>query len=206
MFPLLVEGLESAFFPCTLVILIPGVAVTLASRYFSTLAIFGFTVGLTLIAWFRFSERMGNWSSFTIAITILIASLSAISMLIASLLFIRPITDRLDLISTGAGALVGGAAAALWRPCVGAEFGSLLSQLPNQGSSGLALMSAYIVGLLAPLFIIGSLFYLVPDGLQEVAEPALAFVGSFVLLALALLIGGGFHDGVISWLFQLSSV
>ncbi len=188
------EGLESAFFPCTLVLLVPGIAVTFASRYYSSLAIFGFTIGVVVAAWFRFSGRSGGLPDVAIAIL----------MLGAGLLFLRPITERLELTSILAGTLIGISAADLWQPCTGEHFGQLLNELPDVGTSGIVRLLVYTVGLLAPLFILGAGFYLLPDHIQERIERPLAYLGALSLIAMAFATLIGIHEQVISQLFLWS--
>lgn len=194
MFALLGEGLESAFFPCTLVVLLPGIAVTLASRYYSTLAASGFLISLAVAAWFRLSGRGGDWPYYVVALL----------FLVGALLFL-PLTDRLDITSTIAGVCIGVGSATLWQPCAGEAFGQLSNELPNIGGLGALKVGVYLIGLLAPLFILAALFYLLPDGFQMKIEEPMAYAGAIFLVIISFTVLLGHDDQIISKLFEWSN-
>ena len=65
---LLLEGFESALLPCSFVLLVPGAAAALASRQESTSAFVGFFIGVSAVAFWRFSGRIGDISNLAIAL------------------------------------------------------------------------------------------------------------------------------------------
>jgi cytochrome c biogenesis protein CcdA len=199
MLPLVLEGLESAWLPCSLILLVPGAAALLASgeRVVETLT--GFGIAAVALAWARFAERGGDWP----------VGWSAIALVLATVLLLTPVftgregaADQLRAVT--AGALVGVASAELWEPCVGPEFGSLLNDLPGRGLDGAALLLAYVLGVVAPLIVLGALFRVLPARVVDPARPALAALGGVVLMVMAVATASGFHDEVVDRLTRWS--
>jgi len=115
-----------------------------------------------------------------------------------------PFISRADVAALPAGLLAGGAAAELWRPCVGAEFGLLLNQLPDRNLSGLGLMAVYLFGTLSPLIVLGALHHLTPDWILERLEPIWAVAGGVLLSLLAIATALGYHETLVGHLFEWS--
>lgn len=194
MISLLLEGFESAFFPCTLVLLLPGLLAAITARQESTAALAGFGFVALLIGWARFSARLDDPSNGVIALT----------LVGAAVVLVLPLIRRIDLVSAIGGGLAGFAAAALWLPCVGSEFGSLLGELPTRGPAGLVLMTSYVIGLLAPLIIVGAILHIIPNGMLLPVRPFMMTVGAAALLLLAAATAIGSIDRLISQLVAWS--
>lgn len=194
MLELLLEGFESALLPCSFILLIPGLAVAIAARQESTPAVLGFIVASLLVGWLRFSNRLDDPPS----------GFVALALAGAVVLLLVPLIRRLDIVSAGGGVLAGGAAAFLWLPCVGEEFGTLLGELPGRGGSGLALMSLYLLGVLSPVVLVAAGMHLIPDGLFLPARPFMMAIGGAVLGLLALGTAVGFDDEIVSQLVEWS--
>ncbi len=195
MIPLLFEGFESALLPCSLVILVPAAAVALASRQESTPGLLGFAGALIVFAWLRFAGHIEAFDRVTIA------GLLACGLVVIA----APVVRRLDVVSGLGGFLVGIAASALWEPCVGAEFGALLDDLPTRGPTGFALLAVYLVGVGAPIIAAGAALHLIPDPLTLPARPVMLVVGGGTLAMLALGVAAGLHDELIGRLVELST-
>ena len=194
MFDLLLEGFSSAWLPCSLILLVPGAAAALAARTELIPAAVGFSVSATLLAWLRFADRGGGWA----------VGVAAVALVTATVLFFVPALVNEGAIASLAGILAGGAAAELWEPCVGPEFGQLLNDLPDQGAVGLARMGLFMLGVLAPLALVVAALKLIPEWIAESTERALAVVGGVVLAVIAVATAVGLHDDVIGQLFQWS--
>jgi hypothetical protein len=188
------EGFEAALLTCSLILLIPGAAVALTARKAAIPALASFGVGVLLLSWLRFSARGGGYSNLLIAATLMLATIA----------LLVPFISRADLAALPAGLLAGGAAAELWRPCVGAEFGLLLNELPDRSVSGLGLMFVYLIGTLSPLFVLGAVHHLLPERLLEKMAPAWAVIGGGLLTLLALATAVGLHEDLVSKLFEWS--
>lgn len=195
MFDLLTEGFSSALLPCSLTIAVPALAVALAARTESTSGLLGYAASLLGFSWLRFSDRAEELDQFTIA-----------SMLaVGAMVLILPLIRRFDVISALGGFLVGIAAAALWEPCVGAEFGGLLNDLPTRGGTGLALMALYLIGVMVPMVAVGAALHFLPNTLTLPIRPAMLFVGTGSLVILAVGVAIGYHDELLGELVRLST-
>lgn len=188
------EGFEAALLTCSLILLIPGAAVALTARAAAIPALASFSVGVLGLSWLRFSDRGGGYSNLMIAAALMLATIA----------LLVPFISRADLAALPAGLLAGGAAAELWRPCVGAEFGLLLNELPGRGISGLGLMFIYLIGTLSPLIVLGAVHHLLPERVLEKMEPAWAVIGGVLLTLLALATALGLHEDLVSKLFEWS--
>ncbi|MDH3306614.1 MAG: hypothetical protein OEO77_03730 [Acidimicrobiia bacterium] len=191
---LLAEGFEAAQLPCTLVLLVTGIAVGMTARETAIPAMVSFSLSVLVFSWTRFSDRGAGWHT-------LIAAIALIAAVV--ILFLPPIR-RLDLVAIAAGVLVGFAAAELWLPCVGEQFGRLLMQLPERGLSGVALMAIFLTGTLSPVLALAAIHHLTPDWILERVEPIWSVVGGFLLSGLAVATAVGYHETVLGWLFEWS--
>ncbi len=191
---LLAEGFESALLPCSLILLIPGAAMALTARSAAIPAISGFGVGVLGLSWLRFADRGGGFHP----------AVAAVLMLLAVVVLFVPVLRRFDLVGLGSGLLAGAGAAEIWKPCVGESFGKLLVELPGRGFSGLALMTVFLAGTLAPLIALGAAHHLIPDRVLNRIEPYWAVVGAGALVLLAAATAAGLHDDLVGRLFEWS--
>lgn len=194
---LLIEGFESALLPCSYVVLVPGAAAVIASRQESTSAFVGFFFGLSALGFLRFSGRGGDLSPTWVAL--LLAT--------AVVLLAIPLVRRLNIVTGSGGLLVGAAAGVLWEPCVAVHFADLLNELPTRTPAvGVALLVAYTVGVIAPLFGLAAVLYLIPNPTLILARPVMLVVGCGTLAIMALATAAGFSDDIIGKLVELSLV
>lgn len=194
MLRLLLEGFESAWLPCSLILAVPGVAAALAGRDEAGPATAGFVASAILFSWLRFAEIGGGWP----------IAVAAIALAIAAVLFLVPTSIPPGAAVALGGVLTGGAAAELWEPCVGAEFGRLLTTLPADGLGGLPPLAVFMAGVVAPIGGVLALLKLLPPGLTEPAAPALSILGGATLAVMAIATAAGFHDDVVEQLFRWS--
>jgi hypothetical protein len=192
---LLREGLESAFLPCSFILLIPGLAVGLGARTKeSSWALLGFAIGAIATAWLRYSDRISDVGT----------NLPAIALAVALAFIAVPIVRRFDAVAAAGGVLAGSAAALLWEPCVGAEFGTLLGEMPGAGPGSALRLAAYLVGVLAPLIVVGGLIAAIPSPALLPARPFMLASSVVVLAGLAIGTALGFHDDLVGQLVQWS--
>ncbi len=195
MIRLLFEGFSSALLPCSLTLAVPALAVALASRTESTAGLVGFATSLLGFSWLRFSDRAEALPRLTIA------GLLAVGAIV----LVLPVVRRLDVVSALGGLLIGLSAAALWEPCVGAEFGRLLDELPARGGTGMALFAAYVIGVTAPILAVGVVLHFMPDVLTLPLRPLMSVTGVAMLAILSFTVAIGQQDQVLSRLSQLST-
>jgi cytochrome c biogenesis protein CcdA len=191
---LLAEGFDSAFLPCTLILLIPGIGVAMAARETAIPALASYWLSVVAWSWARFAEHAGGWH---VAIT-------AVALALAAIVLLFPPVVQLDWVAVAGGLLAGYATAELWLPCVGPELGDLLVKLPTVGPSGVVSMAIFLLGALSPLLALAAAHHLIPDWLLEMVEPPLSVLGGIVLGVMAVAAAIGFHDTLVGWLFQWS--
>ncbi len=175
-------------------LLVPGVAAALAAGEETVPSLIGFMAAATLSSWVRFADRGGDWP----------IGLAAVALVVATVLYFIPVIVTEGTMATLAGILTGGAAAQLWEPCIGPELGRLFDELPSQGWGGLGLLSVFMVGVLSPIVGFGIGLRLVPLWIMESVEGMLSVIGGTTLVVIGLAAAAGFHDEVISQLFQWS--
>ncbi len=195
MIGLLVEGFSSALLPCSLTLAVPALAVAFASRTESTAGLIGFAASLLGFSWLRFSDRAEELPRLTIAAL----------LAVGTVVVVLPVIRRLDAVSALGGLLVGIAAAALWEPCVGAEFGGLLDDLPTRGGLGMAMFAIYLAGVTAPIIAAGIALHFVPDVITLPIRPVMLVSGVVVLTALAFTVAIGQQDQILAQLTRLST-
>ncbi len=191
---LLLEGFETAFFPCSLVLLIPGLATAITARQESSAALTGYGAAVLVVGWLRFSARIDDTPTVIVAM----------AFAAAALLLIVPLIRRLNIVSATGGAIAGLAAASLWEPCVGAAFGSLLVDLPGGGPGSFVMMSLYLAGIVAPLAVLGAVLHVIPNPTLLPIRPVMMFAGGAVFFIMAIATATGFVDSVIGQLVQWS--
>lgn len=195
MIDLLSEGFESALLPCSLIILIPGVATAFAARKESTPALTGFVVSCIIMSWLRFS---GNGGDFDRPIVAAAFAGSAVLLLV-------PVIRRLDILGVLGGLGAGAASATLWQPCVGEEFGSVLNELPTRGLIGFVLMAMYTAAVLAPVVALGAAMHVVPTTIWLPLRPAMMIIGGATLGLLAATTMLGLDDNLVGQLVSWSA-
>lgn len=194
-FTLVAEGFESSVLACSLILLVPGVAVGLTARAAAVPAVAAYAVGVLSLSWLRYSDRGGDHPPL----------LLAAALVLGTGLLLVPLIRRLDLAAIPAGLLIGAVAAELWQPCNSPELALLLGELPDRGVSGLGWLAAYLAGTLAPLAVLAAIHHLTPDTLLERLEPIWAVVGGTLLTLLAVLTAVGLHEELTTRLVQWSS-
>ncbi len=195
MFALFAEGLETAFFPCSLVLAVPSVAIALGSRRYSAAGIGTFISGLLISSWLRFAGFADVWPS----------AITGFALLASAAALIRPLI-KTEAISTAAAGLVAGAATgSLWRPCVGFEFGEVLTTMNTSGPAGVLQLTIYVLGVMAPIIALTAVTNALPPAWIERAKRPLLIAGAGVLVILGAAVIAGFDDRVIDRLFRLSS-
>lgn len=187
---LLLEGFETALFPCSLVLLVPGVAAAVTARQESAAALIGYVTTTIVVGWLRFSGQLDD----------LAVPIVAMAFALAAALLVVPLIRRINLVSAAGGGVAGVAAASLWEPCVGEEFGTVLTELPDRGLVGLGLMTIYLIGVMVPLGIVGAVLHLIPNPVLLPARPFMMILGGGVFGILAIATATGFIDSVISQL------
>ena len=194
-----VEGVRSIGQVCNLVILAP-VALTIVAARGRWESVVGAVGGIVIGGWiFATGWITLSYPALRASAVLLIA---AVLVLGAPRLFGR---DAIVRSPAALGAISGGVAVLVtqwWRPCVGAELGSILTNAPDRPWSQLLPTFGFMLGISLPLVAIGLLYAAWPP--TPVAARRLGWVGCGLTVALGLSVLGGQHGEIVSRLFQWS--
>jgi len=194
-----VEGVRSIVQVCHLVILAP-VALSIVAARGRWLAVVGALAGVVLGGWFF----AAGW--FTPSDGML--RLSAVPLIAAVVVLGAPrLFGRKEIIRSpvGVGALTGGVGLLVtqwWRPCVGEELGSILTNTPDQPWSQLLPTIGFMLGISLPLIAIGLAYVAWPPG--PAAATRLGWAGCGLTAVLGVSVIAGQHGEIVSRLFQWS--
>lgn len=190
---LLAEGFESALLPCTLILLVTGLGVTLAARETAIPALAAYWLSVLAWSWARFGGHAGGWHD----------AIAGVALALAGIVLLFPPIGQLEWVAMGGGFLAGFGAAELWLPCVGPELGDLLMKLPTTGISGVVLMAVFLAGALSPLLALAATHHLTPNWLLEMVEPPLSVVGGVLLAILSVAAAVGILGSILGRLAVL---
>jgi cytochrome c biogenesis protein CcdA len=143
---LFAEGVESLKLACSLVLLIPAVAIVLLGRRRVWL-VPTWIAAVTVIAWLRF---IGWWSASPGGLLHVGAGVALAGAVIVAW---QKNTATTDVTATVGGALLAGWT---WVPCVGRELGGILNDARAQPWVELGPTAQYLLGLFLPLVLIAA--------------------------------------------------
>lgn len=191
MIDLLVEGIGSLRFGCTVAFLLPAIGPVLAARKWAWIPAFGFIAVAGTVGWARFA---GWWPDAAGTFTLAIASFLS---LVALALAVRGAgvglhpngSVRADAGSgpSGVGWLVVATIIAsvlagwLWVPCVGEHFSEPLNNASSAPVRSLIQTLVYVVGIAVPLMVLATLPVAVPR--LAAMRDHRALIGSGLLLS-----------------------
>lgn len=182
------EAIGDLALPCSLTLVIPGVAASLSARSNPLAVALSSAVGMTAIGWLRITGQIASQPTVWVAVGAGLLVLVGFGALHA--------TGTRTAQRSTAGAVVGGSAAAIWTPCVGEELGAIL----NRGVDD-------PIGVLLPFagFIVGISTVAVAVALARIAfEPAarltraMSMVGTVAGAGIALLLASGVYSDVVA--------
>ncbi len=192
---ILLEGVEAAVLPCTLTLLLPGLAIAVASGRNAPWATVGMILGTSLGAWLRFAgwwfdEPEGGGR------VVVAAALVALGVILVAV-------DRAWSTVLAAFA-VGGIASWLWVPCVGPGLGDIINNTSSDPARYLVPLLFYFVGVFLPLIILSALAYLHP-ALARVRDHRITRGFGFGLICLiAAALAFGFYDEIRAELSRIT--
>jgi cytochrome c biogenesis protein CcdA len=194
----LVEGFESVAQPCTLPLLCSALIFALAAGRAAPLAVASVVVGMSLMAWARFSKIV---TIDVIGFTAVIAGLAVAVSIILVAAF-----RRTNWSAVAAGSFVGGAvAAAAWRPCVGPRLADILNEAPDAPFANLLPAIAYVLGIAAIPAAFAALPIAVPRTADVLDRTSVAATGAALGVAAGALMAFGVWDSVLEELLARSS-
>lgn len=204
-----VEGVRSIVQVCHLVIIVP-VALAIVAARGRWQAVAGAVFGVVLGGWFFTTNRFGSITDtqLRVSATLLIV---AVALLGFPGLFRRDRSEWMtrvgDTVQSPVAtfaipALVATMVTQWWRPCVGVELGSILTNGPRDPWGQFLPSAGFMLGLATPLMLLG-LVYVAAKPSTETSTK-LAWVGSGLIIVLAASVIAGQHGEIVSRLFQWS--
>ena len=192
---LLFEGVESLRLPCSWVLLIPALAVTIYGRRRTPLVMSIFVSVAILVAWLRFA---GWWFE---------VPRGAVQVILGLVLMAgAAIAWKCD---TGVGdaiiaALSGMAAVWAWTPCVGPHLADVLNNASREPFAHFGGTAAFIFGLLLPFVLVASIGVVLPAVQQKLSHHRVITVGAVLIGMVGLLFVTTLFDNLASALFRIS--
>ena len=204
-----VEGVRSIVQVCHLVILAP-VALTIVAARGRWQAVAGSVFGVVFGGWFFVTNRFGSITDTQLRVTATLLIVAVIPIAFPKL-FDRDRPAWLRTTGEQAGsaaatfaipALVATMVTQWWRPCVGVELGSILTNGPRDPWGQLLPSTGFMLGVSTPLILLGLIYASVRPAAELSAR--LAWVGASLVFVLAASVIAGQHGEIVSRLFQWS--
>ena len=192
------EGIEAGWQPCTLAVVLPAVAVAIASGRLAFVSWVGFLVGCAGLFWAR---AAGYWELDRLG---LMQWVIALIVLVAFGALLRRYWLDLDL-TFSAGLALGALAGWLWRPCVGERLGDILNNAGDEPVRTFLLTPIYVTGVTVVALALALVPIVVPALVRVVEHRAWRAVGAAFALAYAGLIAVGRYDDLVGELLLRST-
>ncbi len=194
------EAVRATLQPCTLLLLVPALAVVVATRcrWWSLVAAAGAAVigGWSLAAgWIVLDGFWLQWSAVFVLAVLLLAVLGPVRPRFgwaADARFEAPAVGGVTLLAT-----------LWWRPCVGTELGAILTASRGDLAGQLAGMAAYMLGALVPVALVVLLVRTID--LRGRRLTATAWAGGALGIVVAGALAVGRHDEVVGVLDRLTT-
>jgi cytochrome c biogenesis protein CcdA len=193
---LLIEGIESLRLPCSWVLLIPGIAITVFGRRRSPLVVATFALAAMVVAWLRFS---GWWFAVPDGAVQILLGFSIIVSAGAAWRLDRGAFDVL------AAAITGIAAAWTWIPCVGPHLGNVLNGSRTEPFEHIGGTIAFLAGQFLPFILVAALGVAAPALQQRLEHRAIISAGAVLLGLVGLLFVTTLFDVIASELARRST-
>jgi cytochrome c-type biogenesis protein len=194
-----IEGVRSLHQVCHLVILAPVALMIVAARG-RWEAVAGGIAGVVTGGWI-FASGWVTVSDLALRVSAVLL-IAAVVGLGAPRLFGR---DQVVRSPAAIGAITVGIAILVtqwWRPCVGEELGSILTNAPDRPWAQLLPTIGFMLGISMPLVAIGMLYAAWPPGPSTATR--LGWVGCGLTVVLGVSVLAGQHGEIVSRLFQWS--
>lgn len=192
------EGVGAIGVACTLVMLVPAVALVLVARKARLTVALLYVIGAALLTWAR---AAGHWDVELSGAAVPLAAVLAAAVFVLAYLAKGP----LSLSATGAGAVAGALAGWLWRPCVGPKLGEILNNIGTEAARTLGLMLVYMLGALLPALLLAVLPHALPPTKRFLDRLPVAAVGGAVGAAYAVTLATNRYDDLVGELYRIAT-
>lgn len=190
-----VEGVQSIALPCSLMLIVPVLAVALAVGGRPIIATSTAVGGAVAAMWLR--------AAGLVPATLATAGPVGLSLLMLGIMVLwlrrgAAVGTGVAFLGLGPGLLAGW----IWRPCVGTALGEVLGRAAERSPGSVIGLAVYALGVLLPVLALALARVAVGRDLQP--RP-LAISGAVLGGATAALVVSGLDDRVIGWLVRWSS-
>ena len=192
------EGVGAIGVACTLVMLVPAVALVLVARKARLTVVLSYTLGAALLTWAR---AAGHWNVELSGAAVPVAAVLAAGTFVLAYRAKRPAS----LSATGAGVLAGALAGWLWRPCVGPKLGDMFNNADTEGVRTLGMMLVYAAGALLPALLLAVLPHALPGTKRFLDRLPVVILGGAVGAAYAITLATGRYDDLIGELYRIAT-
>lgn len=168
------EGIESILLPCSWIVVIPAVVMTIAGRHRTSLVMICLVAVSAFVAWLRFA---GWWFAVPNGLTQVALGMLIIILSIAAWRFDRGVADA------ALSAAVATATVWTWIPCVGPHLGDLLNESQSDPVNHIGGTLAFVLGLSVPSILIFAVGLVWPATIEKINTPRVVSV-SLVACAL----------------------
>lgn len=192
------EGVGAISIACTLVALVPAMALVLVARRARLTVALCYTAAAALLMWAR---AAGHWHVELRGAAMLIAAAVAAGAFAAAYLCSGPSS----LAATGSGAAAGALAGWLWLPCAGPRLGDILNSTAGGGARPAALMLLYVAGALLPALLLALAPHALPLAGRVLNRPPAAVLGGAVGAAYAVTLAAGRYDDLVGELYRIAT-
>ena len=192
------EGVGAIGVACTLVMLVPAVALVLVARKARLTVALLYVVGAALLTWAR---AAGHWDVELSGAAVPLAAVLAAAVFVLAYLARGPVS----LSATGAGVVAGALAGWLWRPCVGPKLGEILNNTGTEAARTLGLMLVYMLGALLPALLLAVLPHALPATKRFLDRLPVAAAGGAIGAAYAVTLATGRYDDLVGELYRIAT-
>jgi hypothetical protein len=186
------EGVRSVVLPCSFALVLPVIAVALASPRRPGLAVTMAGAAVVAAAWVHAAGLLTG-----AAVSVVSAVLAVLSIGVAVVWLRRRVTAAFGI---GLATLPGIFGAWIWQPCVGNELGAILQAVGERAPASLLPLGAYTAGLLLPAYAV----VLARIATGDRQRPLLSTSGAVIAAVMALLVLSGLDDRIVGWLAAMS--
>lgn len=192
------EGVGAIGVACTLVMLVPAVALVLVARKARLTVALLYVIGAALLTWAR---AAGHWNVELSGAAVPVAAVLAAGVFVLAFRAKGP----LSLSATGAGAVAGALAGWLWRPCVSPKLGEILDSTDAEAARTLGLMLVYMAGALLPALLLAVLPHALPATKRFLDRLPVTAVGGAVGAAYAITLATGRYNDLVGELYRIAT-
>ena len=192
------EGVGAIGVACTLVMLVPAVALVLVARKARLAVALLYALGAALLTWAR---AAGHWD---VELTGAAVPVAAVLVAGAFVLAFRA-KGPASLSAAGAGVVAGALAGWLWRPCVGPKLGDILNTVDTEAARTLGMMLVYMLGALLPALLLAVLPHALPGTKRHLDHLLVAALGGAIGAAYAVTLAAGRYDDLVGELYRIAT-